>query len=141
MNDSNRFSKNSFLNTLTQNDGERCPPQKRKYRTPAVRSGLEASREIFDMSSLFSRFKYFWQITSPSTLFASRNEIERASHVYFNPASYKNMPLQRRWECERLCCASLHPETKEYVLPPFRRSAFVAVNIPIYVGMLMSPQT
>jgi len=127
-----------MLNGLNENDGERFSKQ-RTYIDKKTSS--LASREMYDMSSLFGRFKYFWHITSPSTLFASRSEIERASRVYFNPTSHKNLPLSRRWECERLCSASLHPETKEYVLPPFRRSAFVAVNIPIYVGMLMSPQT
>jgi sideroflexin-5 len=100
-----------------------------------------ASREKFDMSNMFERLKYFWQITSLSTLFATRDEINKACTVHFKPSSHTHLPLSKRWECERLVSATLHPETKEYVYVPFRRSAFVAVNIPIYVGMLMSPQT
>ena len=152
-----------------------------------------ASRSLFDMDTLAGRFRYYWDLTSSTTLLATRADIGRARHLmqcrraaaragtdddarmtkaeFLAAAAYHGgglgaadyarldkegvgslpmalvrhqlpaLEMANAWLNERLVAATTHPETSEYAFPPFRRSAFVAANIPIYLGMLMSPQT
>ena len=83
---------------------------------------------------------HFAKQTNPLNLLVSSSELDKAKErvEYFkqNGTHPVGASDDDMWRSRGLIEASFHPETGEKILPPFRFSAFVPMNILIIGGMI-----
>ncbi|RMZ88814.1 hypothetical protein DV736_g3952, partial [Chaetothyriales sp. CBS 134916] len=96
---------------------------------------LPASR--YDLSTYWGRVQQSAQIADPRTLFVSSAGLEHAKRLI---TSYKTGEIRSMtpelWEAKKIVDSTLHPDTGEPVLLPFRMSCFVLSNLVVTAGML-----
>lgn len=72
-----------------------------------------------------------------STLFAGSSGLEHAKTLL---TDYKQGKIQHMtpelWQAKKLVDSTIHPDTGETILLPFRMSAFVLSNLVVTAGML-----
>ncbi|KAI9203505.1 Tricarboxylate/iron carrier [Polychytrium aggregatum] len=102
---------------------------------------IDLSKPRYDQSTYWGRLRHFSEITSPTTLFTTDAELERAKQIL---RDYKAGILQlsdeeeeKLWRAKRLVDSTIHPDTGEKVVLPFRMAAFVPTNVLIVAGMLL----
>ncbi|KAJ1471588.1 Tricarboxylate/iron carrier [Baffinella frigidus] len=106
-----------------------------KYESDATR---------YDMKTWAGRTQHFIAVTNPTYLFASTANIQGAKDLLERARTGKTeagTTDKELWAARTLTDAVLHPDTKEIMPAPFRVCAFVPANIPICMGMLMTPPT
>ena len=97
----------------------------------------------FDLTTFSGRYRYFWHIcTDPFTLLNSTEYIRNAQKILqTNPKSVDNKSDISEFETVKIVLSSVHQDTREIIPWYFRRSAFIPTNLPLYAGMLYTPQT
>ncbi|KAL7626654.1 Sideroflexin FSF1 [Parahypoxylon ruwenzoriense] len=104
-------------------------------------ASLPGYRELpesqYDLSTYWGRVKQTAAITDPRTLFAGQHGLEQAKKLV---VAYKNGEIKdmtpELWRAKKLVDSTLHPDTGEPVLLPFRMSCFVLSNLVVTAGML-----
>lgn len=94
----------------------------------------------FDQSTYYGRLRRFMAITDPRMLFkATDANLAKAKRIVQEAESAAVLPqdLSEIWKSKRLVESTIHPDTGEPILLPFRMSAFVPTNLPIVAGMLL----
>jgi hypothetical protein len=103
-----------------------------------------ACAEPFQLDRAGGRLRYFWAIVHPRTLLASDAQILAARDALRqcerSPAACA-LTCQQRASARVLVDSAVHPDTGAVIPRLFRRSAFVPGNLPIVLGMLLSPAT
>eukprot|EP00358_Blepharisma_japonicum_P005028 CAMPEP_0202944806 /NCGR_PEP_ID=MMETSP1395-20130829/5693_1 /ASSEMBLY_ACC=CAM_ASM_000871 /TAXON_ID=5961 /ORGANISM="Blepharisma japonicum, Strain Stock R1072" /LENGTH=314 /DNA_ID=CAMNT_0049644055 /DNA_START=34 /DNA_END=978 /DNA_ORIENTATION=+ len=109
---------------------------------PARKFSLTETK--YDQSKFYGRLKFFLSLVNPMGLLYTQAQADEAKQIL---EDYKNGTLKRQytdeelWHARWLKEAVFHPDTNEPILKIFRLSAFGGVNIPIGIGMLLSPKT
>ncbi|KAI1644784.1 Tricarboxylate/iron carrier [Daldinia loculata] len=104
-------------------------------------ASLPGSRELpesqYDLSTYWGRVKQTATITDPRTLFVGNHGLEQAKKllVAYKQGEIKDMTPEL-WKAKKIVDSTLHPETGEPVLLPFRMSCFVFSNLIVTAGML-----
>ncbi|KAK7428620.1 Sideroflexin FSF1 [Neonectria magnoliae] len=104
-------------------------------------SSLPGSRELpasqYDLNTYMGRVRHAMGLTDPTTLFAGSAGLESAKQLV---TEYKTGKLERMtpdlWTAKKVVDATLHPDTGEPVLLPFRMSSYVLTNLIVTAGML-----
>ncbi|KAK8027628.1 Tricarboxylate/iron carrier [Apiospora marii] len=104
-------------------------------------SSLPGNRELpesqHDLSTYWGRVKQTAGITDPRTLLAGKSGLEQAKKLV---VAYKQGEIQSMtpelWKAKKIVDATLHPDTGEPVLLPFRMSCFALSNLVVTAGML-----
>ena len=110
---------------------------------------VDITKDRYDLSTFKGRLQHFATVTSPLTLLASNAELKSAQELvkayeakfpanrntgtYFVP----RQEAQKFWKAKQLVDSSVHPDTGEVILLPFRMAAFVPTNLLVVGGMLM----
>ncbi|KAK4545336.1 hypothetical protein LTR36_003516 [Oleoguttula mirabilis] len=96
---------------------------------------LPASR--YDLSTYWGRVKHSADISDPRTLLTSSTGLEHAKSLI---TQYKQGKIgsmtPELWTAKKIVDSTLHPDTGEPVLLPFRMSCFVLSNLVVTAGML-----
>ncbi|KAL2112677.1 hypothetical protein VUR80DRAFT_6833 [Thermomyces stellatus] len=91
----------------------------------------------YDLTTYWGRVKHAAGLTDPRTLFAGKAGLERAKELVVD---YKQGRIQQMtpqlWQAKKIVDSTLHPDTGEPVLLPFRMSCFVFSNLVVTAGML-----
>lgn len=104
-------------------------------------SSLPGSRELpasqFDLSTYWGRVQHTAGITDPRTLLAGKTGLEQAKQavIAYKQGQTKEMTPEL-WHAKKIVDSTLHPDTGEPVLMPFRMSCFVLSNLVVTAGML-----
>ncbi|OTB20242.1 hypothetical protein K445DRAFT_312674 [Daldinia sp. EC12] len=104
-------------------------------------ASLPGFRELpesqYDLSTYWGRVKQTATITDPRTLFVGKHGLEQAKKllVAYKQGEIKDMTPEL-WKAKKIVDSTLHPETGEPVLLPFRMSCFVFSNLVVTAGML-----
>ncbi|KAI1464720.1 Tricarboxylate/iron carrier [Daldinia caldariorum] len=104
-------------------------------------ASLPGNRELpesqYDLSTYWGRVKQTATITDPRTLFVGSHGLEHAKKllVAYKQGEIKDMTPEL-WKAKKIVDSTLHPETGEPVLLPFRMSCFVFSNLVVTAGML-----
>ncbi|KAI1808465.1 Tricarboxylate/iron carrier [Daldinia bambusicola] len=104
-------------------------------------ASLPGNRELpesqYDLSTYWGRVKQTATITDPRTLFVGKHGLEHAKNllVAYKQGEIKEMTPEL-WKAKKIVDSTLHPETGEPVLLPFRMSCFVFSNLVVTAGML-----
>ncbi|RYO87932.1 hypothetical protein DL766_005349 [Monosporascus sp. MC13-8B] len=104
-------------------------------------SSLPGNRELpesqYDLSTYWGRVRQTAAITDPRTLFAGQHGLEHAKQLV---VAYKKGEIKQMtpdlWKAKKIVDSTLHPDTGEPVLLPFRMSCFVLSNLVVTAGML-----
>ncbi|RYP89990.1 hypothetical protein DL770_003893 [Monosporascus sp. CRB-9-2] len=104
-------------------------------------SSLPGNRELpesqYDLSTYWGRVRQTAAITDPRTLFAGQHGLEHAKQLV---VAYKKGEIKQMtpdlWKAKKIVDSTLHPDTGEPVLLPFRMSCFVFSNLVVTAGML-----
>ncbi|CAH0518467.1 unnamed protein product [Peronospora belbahrii] len=98
-----------------------------------------------DTSTYVGRWCKFAELMSPKWLLLSSEQIQYSKQMLedfrngeLSPGHISDAEL---WYHRQVYEAAVHPQTGETIPALFRLSAFVPVNIPICVGMLLAPPT
>ncbi|SPO27583.1 related to Probable mitochondrial transport protein fsf1 [Ustilago trichophora] len=113
----------------------------------------DITKDRYDLTTFKGRLLHFASVTSPLTLLASNAELKSAQELvksyeakfpanrttgtFFVPRS----EAQKFWKAKQLVDSSVHPDTGEVILLPFRMAAFVPTNLLVVGGMLMPNPT
>ena len=95
----------------------------------------------YDQSTYAGRLRRFRELTNPLSLFIGDAELADAQVLLDqHAAAGKACGISDAdlWEAKRVRDAVLHPVTGEKMFLPGRMSAFVPVNTPVTVGMLLA---
>ncbi|RUS24502.1 LOW QUALITY PROTEIN: Tricarboxylate/iron carrier [Jimgerdemannia flammicorona] len=97
------------------------------------------AKSRYDQSTYLGRLKHFVGLTNPSTLFVSRQGLERAKETIanYNAGKLKDVNPEELWRAKQIVDSTVHPDTGEPVFLPFRMSCFVPTNMVVVAGMLM----
>ncbi|CAK7271267.1 Sideroflexin FSF1 [Sporothrix epigloea] len=104
-------------------------------------SSLPGSRELpasqYDLNTYWGRVKHTAGITDPRTLLVGSTGLEQAKRaiVAYKQGETKEMTPEL-WKAKKIVDSTLHPDTGEPVMLPFRMSAFVLSNLVVTAGML-----
>ncbi|CAK7268345.1 Sideroflexin FSF1 [Sporothrix epigloea] len=104
-------------------------------------SSLPGSRELpasqYDLNTYWGRVKHTAGITDPRTLLVGSTGLEQAKRaiVAYKQGETKEMTPEL-WQAKKIVDSTLHPDTGEPVMLPFRMSAFVLSNLVVTAGML-----
>uniref|UniRef100_L2FRZ1 Mitochondrial cation transporter n=1 Tax=Colletotrichum fructicola (strain Nara gc5) TaxID=1213859 RepID=L2FRZ1_COLFN len=104
-------------------------------------ASLPGSRELpasqYDLSTYWGRARHSMGLTDPSTLLVGSTGLEQAKSLL---SDYKQGKIPTMtpelWKAKKVVDSTLHPDTGEPVLLPFRMSAFVLTNLVVTAGML-----
>lgn len=104
-------------------------------------SSLPGNRELpesrYDLSTYWGRVRQTLAITDTRTLFAGKGGLENAKQLV---TAYKkgeiNELTPELWKAKKIVDSTIHPDTGEPVLLPFRMSCFVWSNLVVTAGML-----
>ncbi|TVY38661.1 putative mitochondrial transport protein [Lachnellula subtilissima] len=104
-------------------------------------SSLPGSRELpasqYDLSTYWGRVRHSANISDPRTLLVNQAGLEHAKTLI---AGYKQGKIGEMnaelWKAKKIVDSTLHPDTGEPVLLPFRMSSFVLSNLVVTAGML-----
>ncbi|KAI0180214.1 Tricarboxylate/iron carrier [Hypoxylon sp. FL1284] len=104
-------------------------------------ASLPGNRQLpesqYDLSTYWGRVRQTAGITDPRTLFVGKHGLEEAKKllVRYKQGEIKDMTPQL-WQAKKVVDSTLHPDTGEPVLLPFRMSCFVLSNLVVTAGML-----
>lgn len=100
---------------------------------------FDAAGSRFDLNTYAGRLRRCFQITDPRTLLVGDAELADARALLDRHARGQGAtPDAELWEAKRIEDAIVHPVTHEKMFAPGRMSAFVLVNTPVTVGMLLA---
>lgn len=98
----------------------------------------------YDQSTFYGRWRRVMDMINPMSLFATEKQVQEAHQLlekYREGKLPSNISDQALWNAKWIVDSTVHPDTGKLVPAFFRLSAFVPVNIPIMIGMLLSPKT
>lgn len=104
-------------------------------------ASLPGSRELpssqYDLNTYWGRVRHTIGITDPRTLFVGSTGLEQAKKalIAYKQGEVKEMTPEL-WQAKKIVDSTLHPDTGEPVLLPFRMSCFVLTNLVVTAGML-----
>lgn len=117
---------------------------------PSSSSSLvDITKSRYDLTTFKGRLLHFATVTSPLTLLASNAELRAAQELV---SSYESRfpsnrttgsflvpqsEAEKYYKAKQLVDSSVHPDTGEVILLPFRMAAFVPTNLLVVGGMLM----
>ncbi|KAJ5725056.1 Tricarboxylate/iron carrier [Penicillium malachiteum] len=91
----------------------------------------------YDLTTYWGRVRHAADISDPRTLLAGSAGLESAKGLI---AQYKQNKIPAMtpdlWQAKKVVDATLHPDTGEPVLLPFRMSCYVLSNLVVTAGML-----
>ncbi|KAF1811433.1 mitochondrial transporter fsf1 [Eremomyces bilateralis CBS 781.70] len=91
----------------------------------------------YDLTTYWGRVRHAVDISDPSTLFVSSAGLENAKQIItaYKTGELKD-PTPEFWAAKKIVDSTLHPDTGQPVLLPFRMSCFVISNLVVTAGML-----
>ncbi|KAL8366934.1 hypothetical protein RB595_009130 [Gaeumannomyces hyphopodioides] len=104
-------------------------------------ASLPGNRELpdsqYDLSTYWGRVRHAAGLTDPRTLLVNKSGLEQAKRalISYKQGHVKEMSPEL-WQAKKIVDSTLHPDTGEPVLLPFRMSCFVISNLVVTVGML-----
>lgn len=91
----------------------------------------------WDLSTYWGRVRHCAEISDPSMLLTTGEDLKRARDII---SSYRSGQLKQTtpefWHAKRQLDSTVHPDTGETVLLPFRMSCCVLSNLVVTAGML-----
>ncbi|KAI9310533.1 Tricarboxylate/iron carrier [Dichotomocladium elegans] len=101
-------------------------------------AAIDLSKPRYPQSTYWGRFRHFIDVTDVRTLFVSGQQLEAAKGLL---AHYKQNPgmavdPEKLWKAKKVVDSTVHPDTGEPILLPFRMSCFVPTNMVLVAGML-----
>lgn len=111
---------------------------------------IDLSQPRYDQTTYSGRLQHFSALTNPLNLLASRAQLDdakaliAAAEAATRADGKKGILLrvasaadeERAWAAKTVVDSTLHPDTGEPILLPFRMSSFVPTNMVIVAGML-----
>ncbi|CDS09661.1 hypothetical protein LRAMOSA02338 [Lichtheimia ramosa] len=99
---------------------------------------VDLSKPRYPQSTYWGRLRHFVDVTDVRTLFASNKQLEEAKKLLNDYKQNPNMKVdaERLWGAKKVVDSTLHPDTGEKILLPFRMSSFVPTNMILVAGML-----
>lgn len=105
---------------------------------------FEIGKSRYNLNTYLGRFYHNIEIIDPRTLFISNDKLNNSIKLL---EDYKNgnLPIgfddKLLWEAQKIKQSTIHPDTGEKILMPFRMSGYVPFNSPILAGLLMNNPT
>ena len=109
--------------------------------TPAPKYSPKANR--YDNSNFQGRLASMLSTMDPSTLFASDEEVRKATDLLknFEKTGKATATNEELWKARQLRDSAVHPDTGEIVPRPFRMAGYVPFNGPVCVAMMIASTT
>ncbi|KFY42692.1 hypothetical protein V495_04370 [Pseudogymnoascus sp. VKM F-4514 (FW-929)] len=104
-------------------------------------AALPGNRELpasqYDLSTYWGRVKHAAEISDPRMLLTTRKGLEESKELIANYKLGKIAQMSPElWQAKKVVDSTIHPDTGEPVMLPFRMSSFVLSNLVVTAGML-----
>ncbi|ELR06700.1 hypothetical protein GMDG_00317 [Pseudogymnoascus destructans 20631-21] len=91
----------------------------------------------YDLATYWGRVKHAAEISDPRMLLISKKGLEDSKELIANYKLGKIAKMSPElWHAKKVVDATIHPDTGEAVMLPFRMSSFVLSNLVVTAGML-----
>ncbi|OBT64038.1 hypothetical protein VE03_06678 [Pseudogymnoascus sp. 23342-1-I1] len=91
----------------------------------------------YDLSTYWGRVKHAAEISDPRMLLITKKGLEDSKELIANYKLGKIAQMSPElWHAKKVVDATIHPDTGEPVMLPFRMSSFVLSNLVVTAGML-----
>lgn len=94
----------------------------------------------FDDKTFWGRFQNFRDVTDPSTLFCTEEQLKKSKDLLdqfkkglVDPKTHSD----ELWRAKKNVDAIVHPDTGSSIFLPFRMSAFLPINVIICAGLIL----
>ncbi|KAF2078663.1 hypothetical protein CYY_000034 [Polysphondylium violaceum] len=94
----------------------------------------------FDDKTFWGRYQNFRDVTDPSTLFCTEQQLEQSKQLLdqfkkglVDPKTHSD----ELWTAKKNVDAIVHPDTGKSIFLPFRMSAFLPINVIICAGLIL----
>lgn len=97
-----------------------------------------------DQTTFLGRFLHSLNLIDPRTLLVSEDKLRESIRLleqFQNGTLPKDTTDEQLWEAQKIKQSTVHPDTGEKILMPFRMSGFVPFGSPIVTGMLVPNQS
>lgn len=101
-------------------------------------------KPYYDESTYWGRVKNIWRMINPLTLLISDDDLKQSQKLleqYKEGTIPSNVNDADLWNARKIVESTIHGPTGEKMFLPGRMSAFVLVNVPICIGMLIHGPT
>ncbi|KAI0201392.1 sideroflexin-5 [Astrocystis sublimbata] len=104
-------------------------------------ASIPGNRELpesqYDLTTYWGRVRHTASITDPTTLLAGKSGLDNAKKLVqaYKQGDVKDMTPEL-WKAKKIVDSTIHPDTGEPVLLPFRMSCFALSNLVVTAGML-----
>ena len=98
----------------------------------------------YDLSTFSGRYLHFLRITSPLHLLDTDRDLANARQLISDYRTTKQphvFDMKRLQDAKYTVAATIHPDTNEKILLPFRMSSFIPTNLLVTAGMLIPNAT
>ncbi|GME70754.1 unnamed protein product [[Candida] boidinii] len=103
----------------------------------AIPGPVPLPQSRYDLNTYWGRVKHCAGISDPSMLLNTAADVENAKRLIWD---YKNGVINEMtpelWRAKRILDSTIHPDTGETVVLPFRMSSCVLSNLVVTAGML-----
>ncbi|GME99932.1 unnamed protein product [[Candida] boidinii] len=103
----------------------------------AIPGPVPLPQSRYDLNTYWGRVKHCAGISDPSMLLNTVNDVGNAKRLIWD---YKNGVINEMtpelWRAKRILDSTIHPDTGETVVLPFRMSSCVLSNLVVTAGML-----
>ncbi|ODV92817.1 hypothetical protein CANCADRAFT_1411 [Tortispora caseinolytica NRRL Y-17796] len=91
----------------------------------------------YDLKTYWGRVRHCAEVSDPRMLLVSKRQLDEAREIVSNYRNDKSIEATPQfWHAKKILDSTLHPDTGEPVLLPFRMSCFVLSNLVVTAGML-----
>ncbi|KAK9461090.1 Tricarboxylate/iron carrier [Lipomyces oligophaga] len=91
----------------------------------------------YDLDTYWGRVLHSAEVSDPRMLLVTKSQLEKSKDLVYK---YKNNEIKSMtpelWHAKLVLDSTIHPDTGEPVLLPFRMSSYVLSNLVVTVGML-----
>ncbi len=113
-------------------------------RSPEMQRNFSLGKSRFDQETYQGRLKSMFQLINPMNLFINEKEIEDSKQLlqdYREGNLRDDVTDDELWSAQEKISSVIHPVTQEPMFILGRMSAFIPVNIPIALGMIIHGST
>ncbi|KAK9470352.1 Tricarboxylate/iron carrier [Dipodascopsis tothii] len=90
----------------------------------------------FDLSTYWGRVRHAADVSDPRMLLVTSQDVSTAKQIVAQYRKGEREASPELWRAKKVLDSTIHPDTGEPVLLPFRMSSYVLSNLVVTVGML-----
>jgi sideroflexin-5 len=98
---------------------------------------IDISKPRYDQSTYWGRLKHFSELTDPTNLLVTSEQLEQAKRMidFYKANKLEHVDEEILWKAKKLVDSTFHPDTGEKIFLPFRMASYYFIHIVLFQPM------